>query len=268
MKTISKYLVNFDGNYDFDDLKEIVRILRAPGGCPWDRQQTHESIRKNFIEETYEAIEAIDNKDAELLEEELGDVLLQVLLHAEMEEESGIFGIRDVVDGICKKLILRHPHVFGDVSAETSEQVLKNWDEIKKKEKSQKNESEVLNSVAKSLPALMRAVKLQHKASKAGFDWDDYSGALEKIKEETSELELAIKNNDQPNIEEELGDLLFSVVNVCRFFKVEPEEALTKTSDKFVSRFSKVEKLAAGQGRDMKEMTLEELDKLWEKSKG
>lgn len=165
-------------NYNFNDLVEIVKILRAPDGCPWDREQTHKSIRSNFIEETYEAVEAIDTDDLDLLKEELGDVLLQVAMHAEIESEQGTFDINDVCDGICKKLIIRHPHVFGDVNADTTEKVLKNWDAIKMKTKSQKTQTQAILSVSKALPSLMRSTKIQQKAAKVGFDWENVNGAL------------------------------------------------------------------------------------------
>ena len=178
-------------NYNFDDLIEIVKILRSPGGCPWDREQTHKSIRSNFIEETYEAVEAIDTGDLELLKEELGDVLLQVALHSEIESEKGTFTINDVCDGICKKLIIRHPHVFGDVNADTTDQVLKNWDAIKMRTKSQKTQSQAMESVSKALPSLMRSTKIQQKAAKVGFDWDSVDGAVDKLFEECNELKLS-----------------------------------------------------------------------------
>ena len=179
-------------NYNFDDLIEIVKILRAPGGCPWDRAQTHKSIRSNFIEETYEAVEAIDTDDKELLKEELGDVLLQVALHAEMEREINSFDINDICDGICKKLIIRHPHVFGDKSAGNADQALKNWDAVKMQTKSQTTQTQAMQSVSKALPSLMRAEKVQKKAAKVGFDWDKVDGALESLTQECGELKEAI----------------------------------------------------------------------------
>ena len=228
-------------NYKFDDLVQIVKILRAPDGCPWDREQTHKSIRSNFIEETYEAIEAIDTEDTELLKEELGDVLLQVALHSEIESEKNSFNIDDVCDGICKKLIIRHPHVFGNVNADTTEQVLKNWDAIKMRTKSQKSQTQAMENISKALPSLMRSSKIQQKAAKVGFDWQDVNGALEKLDEECTELKEAIKNNDVENQKEELGDVLFSVVNVARFLNIDSEHALYDACDKFTNRFSKVE---------------------------
>lgn len=191
-------------NYNFNDLVEIVKILRAPDGCPWDREQTHKSIRSNFIEETYEAVEAIDTDDLDLLKEELGDVLLQVALHAEIESEQGTFDINDVCDGICKKLIIRHPHVFGDVNADTTEQVLKNWDAIKMKTKSQKTQTQAILSVSKALPSLMRSTKIQQKAAKVGFDWENVTvrliSFLKNVKSlkpllKTMMLKISVKNS-------------------------------------------------------------------------
>lgn len=253
--------------YNFNDLVEIVKILRSPNGCPWDREQTHKSIRSNFIEETYEAIEAIDTEDTELLKEELGDVLLQVALHAEMESEINSFTIDDVCDGICKKLIIRHPHVFGDVNADTTDQVLKNWDAIKMQTKSQKSQTQAMNSVSKALPSLMRSTKIQQKAAKVGFDWENVDGAMEKLFEECKELKTAIDNNDKDNQREELGDVLFSAVNVARFLGIDSEHALYDACDKFTDRFSMVERLANERGIDMKTASLSELDSLWDEVK-
>ncbi len=253
--------------YTIEDLLEIMKILRAPGGCPWDREQDHHSIRASFIEETYEAVEAIDTDNTELLKEELGDVLLQVVFHSRIEEEAGRFNFDDVADGICKKMIVRHPHVFGDVTVENSADVLKNWDEIKKKTKSQKTQTEVLQSVSPALPALMRSAKVQHKAAKVGFDWPDISGALDKVGEELAEVREAAKAGDPAHCQEELGDLLFAVVNVSRFLHVEPEQALSLACNKFIGRFAGVEKLAAERGIDMEKSSLEELDQLWDEVK-
>lgn len=251
--------------YDVSDLVEIVRILRAPGGCPWDAEQTHQSIRRNFLEEAYEAVEAIDQEDAEHLREELGDVLLQIVLHARMEEEAGRFDLNGVADGICKKLIYRHPHVFGEVAVSGTGEVLRNWEELKRKEKGQETNTDALSAVAMALPALWRAEKVQKKAKKAGFDWPDVSGALDKLSEELEELKEAVAKGT--NVEEELGDLLFSAVNVSRFVKTDPEEALTAATDKFIARFRLVEEAAAREGRAMTDMNLAELDKLWEEAK-
>ena len=253
--------------YNIVDLLEIMALLRQPGGCPWDAKQTHESIKQNFIEETYEVIEAINKNDKDLLCEELGDIMMQVVFHAQIEKEQGSFDFDDICDGICKKLIVRHPHVFGDVEADTVDKVLSNWDEIKNKTKGRKTVADSMISVPRELPALMRATKLQKKAADVGFDWDDASGALDKLGEETLELKEAIASGDKAHIEEEFGDLLFSMVNVSRFIKVDSEEALTKASDKFLDRFSKVEKLASQRGIDMKNSPLEFLDSLWNEVK-
>ena len=249
--------------YGVKDLEEIVRILRAPGGCPWDAEQTHQSIRRNFLEEAYEAAEAIDEESPEHLKEELGDVLLQVVFHARMEQEEGRFDLDAVADGVCKKLIYRHPHVFGDVSVSGTGEVLSNWEELKRKEKGQATNTDALESVARSLPALWRAEKVQKKAKKAGFDWPDVSGALDKLSEELEELKTAAAQGT--NVAEELGDLLFSAVNVSRFLKVDCEDALNQATDKFIGRFRKVEEQAGD--RPMTEMTLAELDQLWERAK-
>lgn len=257
----------FKDCYDMQDLLNIMKILRAPGGCPWDAEQTHQSIKKNLIEETYEVIEAINKDDEALLCEELGDLLMQIVFHSQMEEEAGTFEFNDVTDGVCKKLIERHPHIFGEVTVSGVDDVLTNWDAIKRKTKGQKTTGESMLSVPRELPALMRAAKIQKKAADVGFDWNDVSGAFDKISEETAELKDAIGKADGVNIEEELGDLLFSVVNVSRFIKVDAEEALTAASDKFLARFVQVEKLAAERGIDMKASSLEELDLLWDEVK-
>lgn len=257
----------FKDKYNIEDMLNIMAILRSPEGCPWDKEQTHKSIRSCFIEETYEAVEAIDNDDSELLQEELGDVLLQVLFHSQLEKEKGSFDFSDVVDGIAKKMIVRHPHVFGDTVVSNSDEVLVNWDAIKKQTKSQSSQTEVLQSVSKALPALMRSAKVQHKAAKVGFDWPDVSGALDKVAEETGELKEAVASGSQEGCVEELGDLLFSVVNVARFLEVEPEHALSLSCDKFISRFQKMEQLAKERKVDMDSSTLEQLDSLWNEIK-
>ena len=255
----------YKDSYGVKDLEEIVRILRAPGGCPWDAEQTHQSIRRNFLEEAYEAVEAIDEGSPEHLEEELGDVLLQVVMHARMEQEAGRFDLDGVADGICKKLIYRHPHVFGDVAVSGTGEVLSNWEALKRKEKGQATNTDALEAVARALPALWRAEKVQKKARKAGFDWPDVSGALDKLSEELEELKTAAAEGT--NVAEELGDLLFSAVNAARFLKVDPEDALNGATDKFIGRFRKVEAQAAAQGKAMEDMGLEKLDALWERAK-
>lgn len=266
---MSKLTDNFEfkEKYNFYDLVEIVRCLRAPGGCPWDIEQTHESIKKDFIEETYEVIEAINKKSVPMLREELGDVMMQVIFHSQIETEQGSFNIDDVTDEIAKKLIIRHPHVFGDVDVSGVDDVLTNWDAIKRQTKNQKSVSESIDSIPRELPALMRAQKIQSKAAKVGFDWSEVGGALDKLSEEIEELKQAIASGDEANTFEELGDLLFSAVNVSRFINCDSEEALTAASDKFSSRFSVVERLATQRGIDMKASSLEELDKLWDEAK-
>lgn len=253
--------------YNINDLIDIVRLLRSEGGCPWDREQTHESIRNDFIEETCEAIEAIDLKDTELLREELGDVLLQVVFHCRIEEEENSFTFDDICDGICKKLIIRHPHVFGDVLADNTDQVLKNWDAIKMETKGQKTYTDTLNSVAGSLPALMRAQKVGKRAMRAGMDFRCTDDAVACIINEKKELDMAIISGDKADIEEELGDLLFSCVNAARHLGVDAELALKAATDKFIRRFAATEKLTAEDGLDMNKLTIEELDVYWNKAK-
>lgn len=253
--------------YDFSDLVEIVRVLRAPGGCPWDAEQTHTSIRENFLEETYEVIEAIDTLDPVLMQEELGDVLLQVVMHSDMATEDGWFTMDDVVNDICQKLIIRHPHVFGDVVVNSTGDVLKNWDDIKRQTKKQKTQSEAMAAIPATYPALMKAQKVQSKARKAGFDWDDPAGAFDKIYEETAELKEALAGGDNARIEDELGDLLFSAVNVARFCHCDAETVLEKATRKFMARYTVTERLAREKGIDMKESSIEVLDELWAEAK-
>ena len=260
-------MVNFQykDNYGVADLVEIVRLLRAPGGCPWDGEQTHESIRRNFLEEAYEVAEAIDEGSPEHLREELGDVLLQVVFHTGIEADAGRFDLDGVADGVCKKLIYRHPHVFGEVSVSDTGEVLNNWEALKRTEKGQKTTTDSLEAVARSLPGLWRAEKVQKKAAKAGFDWPDVSGALDKLSEEIAELRRAV--DEGSNVAEELGDVLFSAVNVARFVQTDPEQALTGATDKFIRRFRRVEEQALENGRSLTDMDLSELDKLWEQAK-
>lgn len=244
--------------YTFEDLVEITHLLRSPGGCPWDQVQTHQSIRRNFLEETYEACEALDTDDAGLMKEELGDVLLQVLFHADIEADRGRFTLDDVCDGICKKLIFRHPNVFGDPTGRT-------WDDMKALEKGQKTHTDTLNSVARSLPALWRAEKLVTKAAKAGFCWPDEAGALGKLEEETRELWQAAEQGS--NFQEELGDVLFAAVCCAALAEQDPEMALHSACEKFISRFSAMEEAAAAQGRSLELCTPEEQLALWQAAK-
>lgn len=251
--------------YSFNDLISIMEKLRGLGGCPWDAKQTHQSIKKCMIEETYEVVEALDTGNMKDVYDELGDLLLQVVFHAQIAKENEDFDINDVTNAICAKLIRRHPHVFSDEKIQTADEVINRWDEIKKVERKQKLTSETLESVAVCLPSLMRAQKIQSKASKTGFDWPDVNGALDKIHEETSELEEAIKKGT--NIEEELGDLLFSVVNVSRFIGVDSEEALYKSINKFISRFSKMETMAKEKGEQLSNMSLSQMNNFWNEIK-
>ena len=254
-------------NYSISDLLEIVKILRGEGGCPWDREQTHKSIRNDFLEETCEVLEAIDNDDSALLREELGDVLLQVVFHTRIEEEQNVFCFNDVCDEICKKLIVRHPHVFGEVKADSTEKVLENWDAIKMQTKGQETYTDTLTSVAKTLPALMRAQKVGKRAMRAGMDFRTAQDASDCITAEKKELDEAISNGDSANAVEELGDLLFSCVNLARHLGINAEEALRISTDKFIKRFSVTEELVRQDSLDMKNLPIEELDVYWEKAK-
>ncbi len=254
--------------YTLDDLVQVIRILRGENGCPWDRVQTHASIRQDMLEEAYEAADAIDKGNMENLCEELGDVLMQVVFHAEIEAEKGGFTIEDVIRGICEKMVYRHPHVFGngEVQADTAEQVLVNWEELKKKEKHTETQTEVMKNVPDALPALIRARKVQKKAADVGFDFPDALGAIQKVYEEIQELEESVKLENGTE-EEEFGDILFALVNISRFLKINPEFALTKAIKKFINRFEYIEKSALLQGKDLSSMTLEEMDLLWDEAK-
>ncbi len=257
----------FKDRYDINDLLKIITALRSPGGCPWDQAQTHTSIKKNFIEETYEVIEAINKNSTEGLREELGDVLLQIVLHTEMEREKDNFDFSDICNDLCQKLVVRHPHVFGEVEAANETEALLSWDNAKAKTKGVKKQSETMDSVPRELPALMRAQKVQSRAAKAGFDWRDSDGAFDKLQEEINELQEAIIQGEKAHVAEEFGDLLFSCVNVSRFINVDSEECLTAATDKFISRFKLVEQLAEEKGISMKNSTIEELDLLWDRVK-
>lgn len=259
-----KYLLEKE-SYGIDDLVLVVEVLRSEEGCPWDREQTHKSIRKDFIEETYEVIEAIDTENPVLLREELGDVLLQVAFHTEIEREMGGFTLTDVANDVCVKLIHRHPHVFGNVVAETSDKVLANWEIIKSEEKERRTVTDKLRSIPPMLPALMRAEKVGKKAS--CFDFPNADEVMLKVKEELAELEAAIANNDAENIEEEIGDLIFSITSLCRKLNVEPEVALNKATDKFISRFAALESVVLSQGKDIMKLDMTELDAIWNQNK-
>ncbi len=253
--------------YSIGDLLDIVKLLRGEGGCPWDMEQTHESIKKDFLEETCEVIEAIELKDTALLREELGDVLLQVVFHTRIEEEKSAFNFDDVCDEVCKKLIVRHPHVFGEVTADTTDEVLKNWDSIKMETKGQETYTDTLASVAKTLPALMRAQKVGKRAMRAGMDFRCAEDAISCIVNEKAELDKAVSGGDQAEIEEEMGDLLFSCVNAARHLGIDAESALKSATEKFIKRFSVTEQLVKADDIDMKTLPIEKLDVYWEKAK-
>lgn len=266
--------------YDIQELLQVMAFLRSDHGCPWDKAQTHASLRKNLLEEAYEAIDAIDSGKPERLCDELGDVLMQVVFHAQLAMEAGEFTFDDVVGSICRKLISRHTHLFGDDHAETPEAVLATWEKNKLKEKGHLTQSQVMNDVPHGLPALHRSFKVQHKAALVGFDWADAIGPRLKINEELDEIEECIKStrkavNDgklTPEaadlaLEDEVGDLLFSMVNYARHLKVQPEIALTGATDKFIRRFTRLEELASIEGKELAEIDFETLDQFWEQVK-
>ncbi|HHY41590.1 MAG TPA: nucleoside triphosphate pyrophosphohydrolase [Thermoanaerobacterales bacterium] len=250
-----------------DDLVEIMAKLRGNPGCPWDKSQTHETLKPFIIEEAYEVVDAISRKSREDLIEELGDLLLQIVFHSRIGEERGEFDIGDVIEGICEKMIRRHPHIFGDVAVEGTDEVLKNWEEIKREEKDMKSEAESMMNIPKALPALMKAFKVQEKAARVGFDWDDISGAIDKVYEELDELKEVYNAGNSDKIREEMGDLLFACVNVARFLEVEPELALNDAVKKFINRFNFVEATAAEFDKSLQDMSLQEMEELWQQSK-
>ena len=252
-------------NYNVDDLVTVVEVLRSEEGCPWDREQDHKSIRKDFIEETYEVIEAIDTEDPKLLREELGDVMLQVAFHAQIEREEGRFDLSDVANDICVKLIHRHPHVFGDVMADTSDKVLVNWEKIKSEEKDRRTVTDKLRAIPIMLPALMRAEKVGKKAS--CFDFPDVDSVMMKVDEELQELKDAVAEGVHSNIEEEMGDLLLTITSLCRKLKVEPEVALSKATNKFIDRFEAIENQVLSKGLDINSLSMEQLDAIWDENK-
>ena len=251
--------------YGIDDLVLVMELLRSEGGCPWDMEQTHKSIRKDFIEETYEVIEAIDNDDPVLLREELGDVLLQVAFHSQIEREEGRFDIYDVANDVCAKLIHRHPHVFGEVKVENSDEVLVNWDKIKGVEKNRETLTDKLRAIPPMLPALMRAQKVGKKA--AFFDFDTAEAVIAKLYEEIEEIREALKNGSQGDVDEEIGDLLLTVTSLARKAKTDSELALTNATNKFIDRFEKVEKIVISMGKTVEELSMPELDAIWDSIK-
>ena len=260
----SKIVLDFlcKESYDLRDFVALVSYLRSPSGCPWDQVQTHESIRRNFLEETYEACEAIDAGDLVHMREELGDVLMQVLFHTDIEREAGHFDIDDVADAACKKLVYRHPHVF-----RRDEPDAPDWDTMKQRERAQTTTAEAMDSVARSLPALWRCDKIQAKAAKTGFEWPDVHAALDKVDEETRELRAAVVSGDAEAIGDELGDLLFAAVKVARFAGIDPEQAAHAACEKFIRRFSAMETAAANDGTALEQCTLEQMLTLWQQAK-
>lgn len=260
----SKIVLDFlcKESYDLRDFVALVSYLRSPNGCPWDQVQTHESIRRNFLEETYEACEAIDAGDLVHMREELGDVLMQVLFHTDIEREAGHFDIDDVADAACKKLVYRHPHVFRRDEPDTPD-----WDTMKQRERAQTTTAEAMDSVARSLPALWRCDKIQAKAAKTGFEWPDVHAALDKVDEETRELRAAVASGDTEAIGDELGDLLFAAVKVARFAGIDPEQAAHAACEKFIRRFSAMETAAANDGAALEQCTLAQMLTLWQQAK-
>lgn len=248
------------------DLEEIMETLRGPEGCDWDKEQDHESLKKYIIEEAYELCQAIDNDDIDEMIEELGDVLLQVIFHCQIGKETGFFDLSEVLNSICNKLIYRHPHVFKNINIDMNN-FDKTWEDLKRKEKGESTVTEGLTRIPNHLPALIKAEKIQKKAALVGFDWDDISDVYKKIEEEYKELLDEYKEGNIKYIKEELGDLLFSIVNLARFLKLDPEEALNMTNDKFIKRFKFIEDSAINSDKKLEDMTLEEMDKLWEKAK-
>ena len=246
----------------------ILKLLRGEDGCPWDRVQTHDSIKKCMIEEAYEALDAIERNDIENLEEELGDLLLQVVFHAGIAEENGSFDITSIANRVSDKMIRRHPHIFLKENAKTIDKVVEKWENVKRQERGRLSTTDILLEIPRALPALIRSFKIQEKAADVGFDWEDESGALLKLDEELGEfIEAYRKGEDKRRLADEIGDVLFSVVNVARFLGIDPEDALNNTSRKFISRFHYIEQAALGSDKKLEDMSLDEMDSLWEQAK-
>lgn len=254
-------------NKGFQRLVELMAKLRGPDGCPWDRKQTPDSLKPFLVEECYEVVDALEDGSPDKIREELGDLLFQIVFHARIAEEQGQFTMEDVITSIHEKMVRRHPHVFGDERLSTDKEVLANWEEIKKKEKGNLDRKSVLEGVPKELPSLLRAHRLQERAARVGFDWAHLNEVLPKLDEEVAEFKESLKAEDAGKIEEELGDLFFTLVNVSRFLGVNPDEALRKTISKFIHRFRAIEEHAANAGRSLNDMTLDEMEALWQKSK-
>jgi len=256
-----------DEKYDLYDLLKIFRKLRSPGGCPWDREQDHQSLKRYLIEECAEVLDAIDKNDMDELMDELGDILLQVMFHSVIAEERGDFDIYSVIENLSRKLIVRHPHVFGTVDVKNSDEVLQNWDEIKKKQRNSKSEAEIMKKYPKNLNALIRAQKVQERAAKVGFDWDSREGVIDKVREELEEVIFEYKQNNEQKLREELGDLLFAVVNVCRMYDMLSEFVLNESTNKFINRFETMENDIKAENLSFEELSLEQMDIFWENAK-
>ena len=251
----------------FERLVEIMARLRAEDGCPWDREQTHESLKKYLLEETYETVDAIDSGDMAELRSELGDLMLQILFHARLAEEKGIFDVKDSIESISEKLIRRHPHVFGDAEVASADEVLHRWAEIKSGEKGFENRQSILDGVPHAYPALMRAMEISRRAVKVGFEWPSMDAVVDKLDEEVHELKHELAQADRDRAADEIGDLLFTIVNVARWLNVDPEQALLRMTKRFAERFRRIEEAARDSGRSLNDMSIEEMDALWERAK-
>lgn len=257
----------YKDKYDLNDFIRIIDVLRAPGGCPWDIKQTHETLKRNAIEEAWEVCDAIDEGSIDHLREELGDLLMQVIFHASIEKDRGGFTLDDVSDEAVKKLIHRHPHVFGQVQADTPEEVLANWDAIKRADRGQQSVASAMDGIPRGLPGLMRSEKIQNKAAKVGFDWPVVAGAMDKLREEVGELQEGIDAGDVENIKEELGDVLFSAVNVARFYKIDSEACMHAACAKFLRRFKYLEEHAAEKGLALEDMSLAQMEEIYQQAR-
>ena len=253
--------------YGLEDFIRLIDVLRGPGGCPWDIKQTHESLKHNVVEEAWEVVDAINEGSEAHLREELGDLHMQVIFHASIAKEHGGFTLDDISDEAVKKLVHRHPHVFGTVKADTPDEVLTNWDAIKRADRGQQSAASAMDGIPRGLPGLMRSEKIQSKAAKYGFDWPDVSGAMDKLREETAELQEGIDAGDIENIKEEIGDALFSVVNVARFYKLDTEECMHAACEKFIRRFRYLEEGAAREGLRLEDMTLGQMERIYQEAR-
>ncbi len=256
-----------DATESFRKLIEIVDTLMGENGCPWDNVQTRESLKPYLVEETYEVLEALDTNDPDQIKDELGDLLYQILFHSKISSKNNEFDIKDVLNNLKEKMVRRHPHVFKEGQVNTPDQVIERWEEIKKEEKTHSNHPSILDSVPKQLPSLLRAQKLQKKAAKEGFDWDEISDVFDKLDEEISEFKSAVLEGKGTDIQSELGDILFVLVNIAKFKKIDAEEALRSTNNKFIKRFQRIEKEVAKQGKTLKETSLEDMERHWQNAK-